>query len=397
MMLFDAVIIGGGPAGSQSAKIIAEHGFKTLVIEEDSEVGKPQHCAGLISISGLHKLGLNESKPFVLNKINGARFFAPNTNSFIVSRNDYVAVVIDRILFDKFLEKNALSAGAEYIYNTKAISISRKQKKWKIKAINRRNGEKKSIFAKIIIDAEGRIGAIRRFAGLTHHVRILPAFQYVVGDVSDLDEKLVELYFDTDLAKDFFLWVIPISKNAARVGLATSKGNPKALLDQFITKSNYSYKFSNVKTLDAFGGGVITSGPIPKYYAPGFLVVGDAAGHVKPTTGGGIILGGICAKIAAEVAIDALEKDIFLEKFLAQYQRRCNQILGKHFKSMKIVRWWLNKLSNKGYNRLFKYIKEKEITNLLELYGDMDMQEGVIKKLLLNPKFLINLLYTTLL
>lgn len=393
MTSYDAVIIGGGPAGSQAGSILSKAGFKTLIIEEDPTIGLPQHCAGLISISGLKKLNLPYTNFYILNKIRGAFFYSPNGTSFEVNRKNPIATVIDRVNFDRYLAKKAQKNGAKLMLSTKALHLKKQNKQLQIKVLNKPDQKQTHINARIVIDAEGRIGIIRRIVGINDKITMLPAYQFVMSNVDILDSHSVELFFNVDLAKDFFIWVIPLSNDIARVGLATAYGNPKKNLKYFIQKSNFSYRFKNAEIISEMGGGVITSGPISKTFANNFLVVGDAAGHVKPTTGGGIILGGLCTKIAAKVAVSALTHNNLSSAYLSNYQRLWKHHFGKEFQSMLLLRKWLNILSNKGYNELFHEIKKHKIYELLSFYGDMDLQYNAIKQVLLRPHFMLRLIY----
>jgi digeranylgeranylglycerophospholipid reductase len=127
---------------------------------------------------------------------------------------------------------------------------------------------------------------------------------------------------------------------------------------------------------------IITCGPIEKTYSDNLLVVGDAAGHVKPTTGGGVILGGICASISGHVAAEAVDKNNFKETFLKKYEVLWKKRLGKEFQMTRLARKILNRLSDKAIDKLFKIIIEENLQHELSIGGDMDFQRNVILKLL---------------
>ena len=119
--------------------------------------------------------------------------------------------------------------------------------------------------------------------------------------VCEIDPAMVEVWFGEETAPGFFAWVIPTYEGQARVGLAARGGDPTRLLARFIKKRfNASYPSPRA-------GQVLVDGPVSRTSFPGMLLVGDAAGHVKPTTGGGVVLGGLCAIEAGKVASKALE------------------------------------------------------------------------------------------
>src|SRR2546430_13262469 len=90
---------------------------------------------------------------------------------------------------------------------------------------------------------------------------------------------------------------IPTGKNSARVGLASKKGNVKKFLDDLVREQWPKATIDATKS-----GSVLVAGPIARCWSPSFIVVGDAAGQVKQTTGGGIVIGGDFGKIAGNAA-----------------------------------------------------------------------------------------------
>ena len=83
-MYFDVVVAGGSVAGLLCAREIAVKGFSVLVIEEDYEIGTPEHCGGLVSISGLEELGVIPFKKTFDHMIESAEITAPDGKSFSI-------------------------------------------------------------------------------------------------------------------------------------------------------------------------------------------------------------------------------------------------------------------------------------------------------------------------
>lgn len=252
---------------------------------------------------------------------------------------------------------------------------------------------KKSLFeAKVIIDAEGIRGKFTREAGLTPPSKsVIPGVQFEVNNV-EVNPDQVEMFFGNKVAPGFFAWIIPTGENTARIGVGANQQAMRYLKEFIKNHPIASKRLSNAVTVKKFGGRIVLSGPIPKTYTNGFLVVGDAAGQVKPTTGGGVIMGGLCAQIAGNVAAEAVIEGRVDSRRLGTYQKEWKNLLGKEFYYMRLARRILNRISDKNLDKLFETIIKNELTKVIEEVGDMDFESGVIRKLIVKPKLSASLL-----
>jgi len=371
----DVIVVGCGPAGSLASLEAARKGVEVLVLEEHKVVGEPDHCAGLVSVSGLKKLGLRVPEECVLNEVYGARFFSPSGIDFTVRRGTPQAFVLDRRAFDKWLASLAHDSGAHIVLGERATSLRVKAGEATVTV----KGEWEAR-GKVVVDAEGCRGKIARLAGLPRPGRRVPAVQYEVTGV-DVDRDFVELHFERALAPGFFAWVIP-TKDGARIGLGAIS-QPRKRLEAFMRKRG----FSCARIIRRTAGTIITGGPVRRTYASHVVTVGDAAGQVKQTTGGGVVVGGLCAKIAGQVVADAILRDDVSR--LVKYQQLWKKILGKEFFYMGLARKFLDKISDRGLDGLFRAIREQGGVEILESYGDMDFEAVALKKLLASPRTLL--------
>ena len=377
----DILVIGAGPAGLIAAREAATRRADVVVLEEHEEIGKPCHCAGLLSLKGLERLGAPADGAYVQNKVRGARFFSPSGLTFTIEKNEPVACVIDRSIFDRFLAQKTAEAGARISLNEQTKSIERGEKETEIQS------ENKKFHAKMVIDAEGASSRILKDAGLKpiNYDSLVSGIQCDLENVG-VDPEYVELHFGNKTAPKFFAWVIPLSENKARVGLGCKGESPKERLDEFVRR-----RFGIEKNLgreDIRSGLIITGGPVDRTFSDRFLVVGDAAGQVKPTTGGGVILGGICASIAGRIAAEAVERGNFSSSFLSQYEDLWRNELGKDFRSMLLARKVVNRLSDKAVDKLFNAVVEENLQGIFSAEGDIDFQSTVILKMLKKKEIL---------
>ncbi len=377
----EVLVIGAGPAGLIAAREVARQGAEVTVLEEHEQIGVPCHCAGLLSIKGMETIGAPPHGAYVQNKVKGATFFSPSGISFTVERKEPVACVVDRSILDNWLAKQATEAGAHIRLGQRVNAIKRVQ--GRIIGVT----EKRQYEAKVVIDAEGIASRTLKALGLEplKPACMLPATQFVLKG-ADVNMDYVEIHVGRHVAPGFFAWVIPLSEETARVGLACKGTNPKEQLQQFIRD-----RFKNSKKpekVNTSSGVIITGGPIENTVDDGFLVVGDAAGQVKPTTGGGVILGGICAATAGKVAVEAVNADDFSELFLGRYENSWKNVLGKEFKSALFARRVLDQMPDKTVDKFFKAIIEENLQDELSAEGDMDFQRSVIIKILKRKEVL---------
>jgi len=377
----DILVVGGGPTGLIAAREASRKGAAVAVLEEDAEIGLPCHCAGLVSIKGLENLGVPSEGSFVQNKVRGARFFSPSGLSFTVEREEAVASVVDRRLFDKFLAQQAEEAGARIKLGFKVQGVERSGTELAVR------GREASGRAKILIDAEGVSSEILKTIGLNPLDRtcLLTGLQLDLQGV-DVDPDYVQFHAGQRIAPGFFAWVIPLSRHSARVGLACKGMNPREHLERFIKDRLGDQRLLELAATRS--GRIVTCGPMEKTFDDNFLVVGDAAGQAKPTTGGGVVLGGICASIAGEVAAEAVDCGELSGTFLQRYESLWKERFGNEFRTMLLARKVMDSLSDKAIDRLFKVVIDGNLQNLLSAEGDMDFQRGVLLKLLKSKEVL---------
>jgi len=391
----DVIVVGGSVCGSFSAMTAAKLGAKVIVCEEHKEIGVPEHCAGHVSVSGLKRLELNLPKKIVENKIKGAVFYSPSGKEFTVRCASPVTYVINRQLLDLHLAGLAEEAGARYLLESRAESFLVDSDFVKGVTI-RRKGVKETLASSLVIDAEGCSSVLLKKAGLQTLDRsmVVHAIEAEVDRVKDVEMDMVEVYLGRKYAPDFFVWFIPKRDGSAKVGLAAKTGDPREYLRQFIHNHPVaSKKLRNSKITSSSLHPIPLGGAIPKTYGNGFLVVGDAASQVKPTTGGGIIFGSLCSKIAGEVAYEALKTSDFSKGFLSRYQSRWRELIGFDLAAMHRLRKLLNRLPDDKVDKLIGLCSKLEVNKILEEVGDLDFQGKSLVRVVQHPSALIAALY----
>jgi digeranylgeranylglycerophospholipid reductase len=392
----DIVVVGGGPCGSYSASTAAKLGAEVTVCEEHETIGAPKHCSGHLNIASLKRLGLHIPESAVENVIRGAVFHSPSGKKFVLKCRAPVTYVVNRELFDKHLADLAVKSGVNMRLKSRVKSLLLDSGSVKGVLLNGKGGER--VKADVVVDSEGCSSALLKQTGLQglKSSTVVRGIQAAVDGVEGVDEELVEMYMGRKVAPGFFAWIIPTKDFSAKVGLATEIGNPQKYLRRFMEKhpiASQKLKKSRITHLSLHP--IPVGGPLPKTYSSGFIAVGDAASQVKPTTGGGVIFGLTCSKIAGEVAYEAVKNSDFSETFLSNYQYRWREMVGFDLAAMRLLRKMLNSLSDGKTDGLIDLAGRLGIDRVLEEVGDLDFQGRSLIPMLRYPSTLVVLIYFT--
>lgn len=392
----DVAIIGGGPCGSFAALELSKRGVDVTVFEEHSEIGVPSHCSGHLSIKSLKNLGLYPlPEKIVENVFNGANFYSPEGTKFFVRFPSPVTCVVNRAFFDNHIANTAEAAGVNYRLNARVDSLHIEN--GLVRGVNVRQGEiEKKLSAKIVVDAEGIPSRILMQAGLLplDRNKLVYAVQAEVENVKDTEQGILDVFLGKAYAPGFYAWLVPKRDGTARVGLAAKTGNPKELLNKLMLKHPIaSNQLRTARVLRTVFHPITLGGPIPKTYSNGFLAVGDVASQVKPTTGGGVIFGMTCAKVAAEVAYEALQRNDFSSEFLRLYQERCDKILGFDADIMRRIRCMLDRISDEKLDEAIRFCKRLDLAKTLQNIEEIDFQGQALLRTLQRPRMLTTLAY----
>ncbi|MCP8318513.1 MAG: geranylgeranyl reductase family protein [Candidatus Methylarchaceae archaeon HK01B] len=351
MEVVDVIVAGGGICGLIAAREIAASGLRVTVLEEDLEIGIPEKCGGLISLKALTSLGLFPSRKIVKNEIKGAVIYSPLGSKLEVKATKQRVIVLDRREFDRELARIAKRSGALIEVGQRVSSIKAEDELVKVET------ERYARSAKIFVDARG-------ISSLKHGRQsgFLQAAQYDVYG-SWFEKDRVELYLDNRVAPGFFTWVIPLDDDIARLGVAGKGMNPKKFLDGFVK----DHKATAIKKIVS---PIYVGGASENFIHGNIVVVGDAAGQTKPTTGGGIFTGGVGGLLAGRAVLNSLLLND--PSALREYEVEWRRIFRKEFMVMSQARKIYEKLENERIERLFKTIASSNILERLEDKADFD-------------------------
>lgn len=374
--MYDVAVIGAGPAGSRVAFRLASLGYEVIVVEKKTEIGAPVCCTGIISEECFNSLALDED--VVFRRASGAVLVSPSGKSLRLWRTEPQVAIVDRPAFNAALARQAQRQGAEYRLNSPVINVRYDDDGVCLELGTQGNGTE-SLQARAVVIAAG-------FGSRLVGVLCPPgkAGDFVIGvqaevDTAGADE--VEVYFGEEIAPGFFAWLVPTSPRKVLVGLLARR-NPDVYLRRLLARLLAQGKITSTEVEMTYGG--IPLQPLERTYGERLVVVGTAAGQVKPTTGGGVYYGLLCADIAANHLNRALKSDNLSAGNLSRYQREWQKMLGTELKIGYWARKLCERLSDRQIDQIFDIIESNGIDEVLLEADDLsfDWHSKVVTRLL---------------
>lgn len=353
-------VIGSGTVGSYAAYQLAKKGFDVNIYEDHDKIGVPCHCTGILTshINDIIKL----PSKLIVNKLDKVMVVSPNKKSVEFKTKD---IVVDRIGLDVFFAEKATDAGANLNFLSKFQGFSND------KITLKQGSETKEIKTDMLIGADGPNSSV---AKLISEKRLNNWIGVQVVQKGDFEKDTYEVHFGSELCPEFFAWVVPESESSAIIGLAT-KQTPNIYFERFMRQrcgENWKSK------LVSYRGGLIPEyDPKIKTQKGNIFTVGDAAGHVKATTGGGIIPG----MRAAEALADSIEQK---KNYDSEWRKRVGKDLWTHLK----IRQTLNKFSDEDYNFLIELLSQQKTKRIIEEFEREYPSRYMAKMLLKEPRLL---------
>lgn len=373
---YDVAIVGAGPIGSTLAYKIAREGYSVVILEKKKDIGIPLQCAGIVS----KKLrDFNEiPDSLILNEAKGAYLHSVN-HTLKVEKDETEALIIDRVAYDKFLVKRAVNVGAKLFTQYKVIDVD--SESGLIKCQNN-----KEIFAKVIVGADGSKSTISSL--FNDKFNYFNASQYLV-ETNFLNDSIEDNNFNENSKIDFvdvfaiskilpgFLWCIPTSKNSYRIGLFSNNSykDQKMVLNDFLENDK---RFTKCNVLEKYHGKIPIFDKDKKLANGRIILIGDAASQLKPTTGGGLIMGFDSSNIAKEAILEFLNNDNLdsLKIYEKNFKKKYSKELGYQIKVQKTI----ESLSDDDLDYMFVKLKDKNGEEIISKYGDMDKQSILVKE-----------------
>ena len=315
----DVVVVGAGPAGNNAAYRLASMGYGVAVVDWRTRIGD-KLCTGIVGRECIQRFPLDRS--IVFKDASSARAVAPGGETVDIRRQDVQAHVVDRVAYVGSFAERAQEAGATYMLGYRVTDVSCDGEYASVQLSNNRGGEQQTVTARSLVLASGFGSELAGQLGLGKVGDFVTGFQAEVL-APDIDQ--IHIYLGQDIAPGFFGWMVPTSGGRALVGLL-GRHHGQLNIENLILRLRSEGKITAVTKEPARWG--IPLRPLARTFGDRLLVVGDAAGQVKPTTGGGIYYALLASEIAADCLHEAFSRNDLSAHRLSSYEKGWKALLS---------------------------------------------------------------------
>ena len=356
--MYDAIVVGAGPAGNIAALRLSQQGHHVAVVDWRHDIGD-KLCTGIVGIECVNRFPPDDRH--FIREAKGATIVSPSGKRYYIERDEPQAFIIDRVAYVSALAQKAAAAGAELILGLRVNNVEVTETAVSVSTTDG-NG-RASLSARVLLLTSGFGSPLVRAAGL----RTDGNGDYMAGVQTEVTvegaAKEAEIYLGERVAPGSFGWLVPLDGSRALAGII-SRQRLNGHMDHFLSGLRAQGRMGEMtKTPSRWG---VPIRPAQRTYADRVLVAGDAAGHVKPTTGGGIYYALLSGELAGETAAEALRSGDLSAGSLRLYERRWKSLFGRE-------------LTIDYYARLlYESLKDEQIDRLLAEIWDSGLKDELI-------------------
>lgn len=343
--MLNVVVVGAGPAGNGVALELAKAGHEVAVVDYRTFLGD-KLCTGIVSVSCLEQFPATKS--VVHRSARSATLVSPAGKPLRFEREQPQAHIIDRVAYVADLAAQAETAGATYLLGRSVTDLRHVRRG--VEVMLDGSGQPQRLEARMAVIATG----FSRL--LTGRMGLGKIEDYAIGAQVEVLAPAVEevqVYLGRAFAPGFFGWLTPTTEGRALLGLL-SRRNAQAGLSLLLASLERSGAVIDV--IDAPKRWGVPLRPLRRTVADRILVVGDAAGQVKPTTGGGIYYALLASRIAARAISKALGRGDVSEASLRSYETEWSALLSHELAVGSRLRAIGERLSDRQIERVLSAV-----------------------------------------
>ncbi len=342
----DVAVVGAGTAGCYAAATIADAGYDVVIAErKDREEAGHIACGDALKGASSFPDAIPRSQiqpAFTNTDVDHGRFEIPQLDTVVDIPVPGELAVIDRWEYGQRLIDGATEAGAEVHYDTVVKDVRQNGQVEGLDAV--REGEPVEYDADMVIDAAGSLSILQDkadFSEATFDTNVTASqFCSAYREIVTVDEPVewsdALVFKPTDRAAGY-LWYFPRTETEINVGLGFQMTEePMQLVEDLREDLRRRPEFEGASVDDKLGAALPTRRPYDSAVAPGYVAVGDAAGHVNPTTGGGIAGAAYAGTYAGEQAVGAIDRDDTSEAGLWEYNERVMDHFGARYAALDV-------------------------------------------------------------
>ena len=372
--MYDVIIVGAGCVGSYLSALLSENGLKILVVEKDKNVADSVNCSGIIGLESFNGFDLPSS---VIQKImKDIVVHSPSGSIVEYIPKKPLAYIVDRASFDKHLHVRAVQKGVSYKMKTLVEEIEVKDSGVVVKL--KSNGQIQELQSKVCVLATGFGSKIIQKAGFDNISNVVQGAQV---EASFPGLKQTQIFLGRKVAPNFFAWIAPADEGRCKIGLIAEK-NAAGYLRDFLRNDFVS---SNVHSISKIKVSLLPMEAIEKSFSNRTIVIGEAAGQIKPTTFGGIYYGFLCADIAARTILNSFELNKFDESVFSQYELEWKQKISEDQKVALNFHKIFSKMNDKHIDVIVNLARNNGVAGFVEKFFDFDSHSSLISAFLNSP------------
>ena len=345
---YDVAVVGAGTAGCYAAATAARAGLDAVIVErkDESEAG---HIACGDALKGADAfpdaIPKSQIEPsFTNTDVDHGRFEIPQEDTVLEIPVPGELAVIDRWDYGRRIIAGAKNAGADVHYETVVNDVLQDDDGSVTGVRGKQRGDVREYTADVVIDGAGSMSVLQDAVDFseTHFDTNVQYSQFCSAyrEIVEVDEEVEwsdALVFKPTKRAAGYLWYFPRTGTTINAGLGFQMNEePMQMIDDLKDDLRNRPEFENARVTDKLGAALPTRRPYDSAVADGFMAVGDAAGHVNPTTGGGIAGAAYAGKYAAEQAIAAIEQGDTGEANLWRYNERVMDHFGARYAGLDV-------------------------------------------------------------